>query len=378
MISDTTQALVSVVIPTCGRRELLELTLNSVFAQTMPQWEAIVVDDHSPDDTAAYLQKLAETDPRVRPLTRQGEVGGANVARNQGLAASVGRYVIFLDSDDLLEPDCLELRTQYLEAHPDLDFTVHAMRCFETTPNDCDCTWNSLTDEDDFERYLRMDGPWQTTGATWRRTALDRIGPWDPQLLSLQDLDFHIRSLGVGLRYKKINAWDCHYRLPHKRKSISNEKRTLAQYLSHVKIADRLLAMDDSVLDATADRRDLLVGFCFLLASRCAQKGNLFAGLSLWNRTRRRGLVGPVRFAQGIFALLSEKKPNHCKRLRESILSRWPESWLMIFRDTYLKGPLPPRATAEIEQEPSRPCNSDSVSNFKIEREIEHHFRRIA
>ena len=354
MIKESKSPLVSLVIPTHGRRELLEETLDSVFYQTMGDWEAIIVDDHSPDGTAEWLEQVARRDTRIRPFTREGNQGGANVARNQGVAASRGKHVIFLDSDDLLEPDCLLLRTQYLEAHPELDFTVHAMRCFESTPGDTDRTWNTLTDEDDFERYLQLDGPWQTTGAIWRRTALDRIGPWDPQLLSLQDLDFHLRALSVGLRYEKINAWDCHYRLPHNRNSISNTKRTLVQYKSHVRIADRLLGLPDAVLEATVNRRGLLAGFCFLIADRCAQKGDLPGAIALWNRVRQRGIVRGKRFLEGTAMLIAEKRPTLAAKLKPRIMSNWPTTWRMNFRDTYLKGPLPPRVTAMPEIVPVR------------------------
>lgn len=338
--------LVSLVIPTHGRRELLEQTLQSIFSQTLVNWEAIVVDDRSPDDTADCLARLAAQDVRIRPLARQGELGGANVARNQGLAAARGKYVIFLDSDDLLEPDCLLLRTQYLELHPELDFTVHAMRCFNQQPGDTDLTWNTLTEEDDFDRFLQMDGPWQTTGATWRRSSLDRVGGWDPQLLSLQDLDFNIRALAAGLRYERINAWDCHYRLPHQRKAISSEKRSLAQYRSHVQIARRLLALPAPLIDGTANRRDLLAGFCFLLADRCAQKGDLLTAFSLWNATRKARVAVGRHFVEGMMLLLAEKRPRLARRLRQKILPRWRPGWVLKFRDTYLKGPLPPKAVA--------------------------------
>ena len=172
---------VSVVIPTRGRRPLLEQTIASVRAQTLPDWEAVVVDDGSPDDTAAWLATAAAADARVRPLAApNGGGGGANAARNQGAAAARGRYVVFLDSDDLLEPDCLRGRAALLDGRPDLDYCVNAMRCFRQHPGDTDRAWNTLTDEDDLDRFLLMDGPWQTTGVTWRRAALDVVGGWDP------------------------------------------------------------------------------------------------------------------------------------------------------------------------------------------------------
>jgi glycosyltransferase involved in cell wall biosynthesis len=336
--------LVSVVIPAHGRRELLAETLNSLFAQTLQDWEAIVVDDGGPESNIEWLRQFAGGEPRVRAFAREGDRGGANVCRNQGAAQSAGKYVVFLDSDDLLEPECLFGRTRHLEARPDLDFSVRAMRCFASEPGDTDRAWNTLTAEDDFERFLLMDGPWQTTGPTWRRSALPRVGPWDPDLLSLQDLDFHARAVTAGLRYDKINAWDCHYRLPHRRKSITSAHRSLAQCRSHVRIADRLLAVADPVLDATPHRRGLLAGFCFLIAGRCARKGDLPAALRLWNAVRRRGLVPGTRFLEGAAVLLAGKFPSVSKPAHDIVVGRWPQTLRMNFRDTYLNAALPPRA----------------------------------
>ena len=342
--------LISVIIPARGRRSLLEETMASLQSQTLADWEAIVVDDHSPDDTAAWLASAAARDDRIRPLTRVGPVGGANVARNQGVAASQGKYVVFLDSDDLLEPDCLQLRSQFLEADPQLDFTVHAMRCFQTVPNDTDLAWNTLTDEDDFERYLIFDGPWQTVCATWRRTALDRIGPWDPAVLSLQDLDFHIRSLTVGLRYRKINAWDCHYRLPHNRDTITHDNRSLAHYQSHTIIARRLLDLPDEILTETANRKAMLAGFCYLVAVRCATKGDQRTAIKLWWHALRKRIVGPRRFIEGAAIMIASKRPAMAAQLKRSILPRWPSAWRIEFRRTFLNAPLPPRAVPTPEQ----------------------------
>jgi glycosyltransferase involved in cell wall biosynthesis len=362
MIEETAQPQVTLVIPTHGRRELLQQTLDSVFAQTLSNWEAVIIDDHSPDDTGEWLAGLAQQDQRIRVLTRQGFVGGANVSRNQGIAAARGQYVVFLDSDDLLEPECLQLRVRFLQRHPELDFSVHAMRLFRSTPNDTDLTWNTLTEEDDFERFLRVDGPWQTTAAMWRRAALDRIGPWDPQLLSLQDLDFHIRAVAAGLRYEKINAWDCHYRFPLNRNSITNGNRTRDHYQSHIRIADRLLALPDAVLDGSANRRDLLAGFCFYIAMRCVQKGALFSALSLWNRARKRGIANGKGFVEGLAILLGEKCPWLFTPIKRRIMSKWPETWQMNFRTTLFHAPLPPRAGEELERFRTPPVKKERIA----------------
>ncbi|MBN2139772.1 MAG: glycosyltransferase [Desulfovibrionaceae bacterium] len=104
--------LVSVVIPTYNRAELLMHTLASVLGQTYPALEVLVVDDGSTDDTAERVRGLA--DPRIRYL-RTERSGLPAAARNAGLAQAAGEYVAFVDSDDLWLPRKIEKQVQLLE-----------------------------------------------------------------------------------------------------------------------------------------------------------------------------------------------------------------------------------------------------------------------
>lgn len=98
---------ISVIIPTWNRARLLLETIASVRAQTFTDWELIVVDDGSNDDTAAAVASLA--DPRIR-LLQLPHTGDVAALRNAGVAAARGTLLAFLDSDDLWEPD--KLRAQ--------------------------------------------------------------------------------------------------------------------------------------------------------------------------------------------------------------------------------------------------------------------------
>ena len=89
---------ISVVLPTYNRRSTLQRAVASVLAQDEPQWELIVVDDASTDDTRAYLATL--TDPRIRAVALARNAG-VSVARNRGLEAARAEIVAFLDSDDV-------------------------------------------------------------------------------------------------------------------------------------------------------------------------------------------------------------------------------------------------------------------------------------
>ena len=109
----------SIVIPTYNRADLIGLTLDSVLAQSFAEFEVLVVDDGSRDNTAEVVRGYS--DPRVRYLPKENAERGA--ARNYGLYRAQGEYVIFLDSDDLLHPSHLStLHTAIATASPKPNF----------------------------------------------------------------------------------------------------------------------------------------------------------------------------------------------------------------------------------------------------------------
>lgn len=111
---------VSVVMPVHNAARFLATTLASVQAQSMPDWELVAVDDGSTDGSAEILAEAAKHDTRIRPASTHDSHGkgskGAGVARNLGMDIATGRYVAFLDADDLWHPDKLELHLGWLES----------------------------------------------------------------------------------------------------------------------------------------------------------------------------------------------------------------------------------------------------------------------
>lgn len=116
--------LFSVVIPAYKVERFIGLTLQSVYRQTVEDFEVIVVDDGSPDGTGEVLAR--ETDPRLRVITQAN--GGECVARNAGTAAARGTYIAYLDSDDAWLPNHLELAKTFFEKHPNYDWYASDIR----------------------------------------------------------------------------------------------------------------------------------------------------------------------------------------------------------------------------------------------------------
>lgn len=105
---------VSVIMPVFNAAVFLQESIGSVTAQTFADWELIAVDDGSRDDSLPILNRLAAADPRIRVLT--GPNQGVAQARNQAMQAATGRYLAFLDADDLWHPRKLELQLAAMQA----------------------------------------------------------------------------------------------------------------------------------------------------------------------------------------------------------------------------------------------------------------------
>jgi glycosyltransferase involved in cell wall biosynthesis len=119
--------LVSIIIPTYNRQNLIGKTLESVLAQTVKNWECIVVDDGSVDKTWEVLEEYEQRDERIKIFKRDRDPKGAAVCRNIGANKAKGNYLIFLDSDDLLEVFCIEKRLKWVLSIPDNSFWVFPM-----------------------------------------------------------------------------------------------------------------------------------------------------------------------------------------------------------------------------------------------------------
>ncbi len=102
--------IVSVITPVYNSVSSLTKAIESVIEQTFPDWELILVDDGSSDGSETVCDRFAVSDPRIRVIHQENQ--GLSVARNTGLSAAAGDYLQFLDSDDWLSADALEVLTR--------------------------------------------------------------------------------------------------------------------------------------------------------------------------------------------------------------------------------------------------------------------------
>ncbi|MBD2496327.1 glycosyltransferase family A protein [Nostoc sp. FACHB-280] len=110
---------ISIIICTYNRGKYLNRCINSVLAQTFQDWELIIVDDGSNDNTFEIVDQYINVFPNIRYLKHQNKK--QCYAKNAGIQASFGKYITFLDSDDTYLPEHLDLRIKYMRQYPEID-----------------------------------------------------------------------------------------------------------------------------------------------------------------------------------------------------------------------------------------------------------------
>ena len=305
---------VGLVIPVRNRWDLLAETIASLQSQTLAAWHAWVVDDDS--DTPAPPDGPWE-DTRITLIRRHEGVGGAPRCRNIGLESASADYVVFIDSDDLLAPFCLEERVRLMDSRPDLGFAVFPCVLFRERCGDMRVLWNVDTGEDDLDRFLRGDSPWGVHSVMWRSDAVAKVGPWDESLLSWQDVEFHVRALAIGLRYEKAGESDCFWRMP-RRDTIGRSSVDPDHLRSHEVLARSVWVLLREQGRLNPRRQALLAGLHFWIADQWAAKGFRRRAVQCWNRARSRGLVSAVIFAEGSAMLLARGRAR---------IARWASAY---------------------------------------------------
>jgi len=125
--------LVSIIIPTYNTEKFIGATLQSVQNQTYQNWEMILVDDASTDQTVKIIQEFGDTDERIK-LSVLPKNSGNGYARNVALEKATGKYIAYLDADDLWFPTKLEKQIQFLKTN-NLPFTFSFYDCIDEDGN---------------------------------------------------------------------------------------------------------------------------------------------------------------------------------------------------------------------------------------------------
>ena len=205
---------VTVIVPAHNYGRYLPHALESVAAQTLAEWECIVVDDGSTDDTAAVAAHYVARDPRFRYLHQQNQ--GLSAARNSGLAAARGAYIQFLDADDRLAAGKLELHARFLDEHPETDVVYSEVAFFRD--DDPTRLMPSIGGKLSRSIMARVHGQPEALArlehynimpvlaALVRRSIIARAGTFDVEARACEDWGFWIRCAVAGARFDYLDA----------------------------------------------------------------------------------------------------------------------------------------------------------------------------
>lgn len=188
--------LVSIIIPTRNRGELIGRTLDSLRSQTYSNWECIIVDDYSEDYTAELMEFYSEQDFRLKYYKRPTDLSqGANVCRNFGFSLSRGEYVNWFDSDDVMHPYFIAKKLNKLKGSGDL-CCISSFSTFEYKQGKLIiCNKHLLEKENIFENICLGKHPLPTNGPLWKRSFLENKMLFKEDLSISQDLEFFSRLL---------------------------------------------------------------------------------------------------------------------------------------------------------------------------------------
>jgi len=180
---------VSVIIPAYNCTSTIRETVQSVLKQTLTDFEIIIINDGSTDDLLSVLSEFH--DPRIQVFNY--ENGGLSIARNRGIDLAIGKYVIFLDADDLWTPDKLESHFNLLEANPDVGVAYSWLYFLFDETKECLINAPITRNGDVFVELLRKNFIANGSNAFIRRSAIDRVGYFHQEFAGASDWDYWLR-----------------------------------------------------------------------------------------------------------------------------------------------------------------------------------------
>ena len=310
---------VSVLIPAFNAAETLNATIESVVAQTCPDWELIVFDDRSADGTAELAKAWSRRDPRIRVIG--GAARGAARARNQAAQHATAPWLLFLDADDLIVEHHLATMLAAASLNPRPDF-VYAAGARLAPDGRIGAT--EIPPAEDLFRHFGRCNPLYTHACLVRRTTFEAFGGFDTSLAICEDWDLWQRLARSGTATAAIDACVALYRM--RPSSLSRNVDVL--FADARKVIGRMHGPDPRVRNPVAahaeglpatDLPAALIGIATWCAANmigAGQDPTRFLQSAALPQVAEMAVDGPVSMMQG-------GVPNGALALQED----WPHLW---------------------------------------------------
>lgn len=198
--------MIAVLLPFRNAAGTLDAAIASMAAQSFTDWELLLIDNASTDDSPAIAQRWADSDPRIKVL-REFRIGIAH-ALNTGLAQASGKYIARMDADDVSHPERLAKQVAYLGAHPEIGVLGTRTAFVTTVEKSSGMRWfvdwqNALLTP--HEHYVKrfVDAPLAHPTVMFRRELVERHGGYDTGPLP-EDHELWLRWMDAGVRFAKL------------------------------------------------------------------------------------------------------------------------------------------------------------------------------
>lgn len=180
---------VTVVIPAYNATTYLPETLDSVLAQTFPDFEVLIINDGSTDHIVSWASEI--DDPRVKLISQENR--GVSEARNTGIKSAQGEYIAFLDADDMWEETKLEKQVRCFESKPEVGLVYTWTRLVDETGQETGIKYDSQVEGNVWQQILVACIVCSGSSAMVRRCCFDRAGLFDPGASPAEDFDMWTR-----------------------------------------------------------------------------------------------------------------------------------------------------------------------------------------
>lgn len=220
---------VSIIIATFNRADLIGEAIESILEQSYSDWECIIVDDGSSDNTEEVVSKFIERDKRIQFYHRhKNRPKGPNSSRNFGIEKSKGNYILSLDSDDWLLPSHLEKKMKALNANPDAVGVLSKTIMVDNNKKELKKETRTFLTDNLLEDFISLKISWYMHDIIWRRSFLDGKMLYNEKLLKMLDRDFHIRRLAENPNLILVDDYLALYRI-HENSNSSNSDYKVAE-----------------------------------------------------------------------------------------------------------------------------------------------------
>ncbi|MDP3987095.1 MAG: glycosyltransferase family 2 protein [Nanoarchaeota archaeon] len=234
---------ISIVIAAYNEEKHIKDCINSILDQSFKDFEIIVADDCSSDKTAETIKSISLKNPKVKPIFLK-ENRGRSQALNEGIKKAQGKYIAFIDGDDLMAPERLEKQHLFLENNPEIslvysDFVQFGedreekmIKSVEFKENPLEIIKNSYKKnlpEDTMPSQILHEKDFIPGGSVMlRKKIFDEDISLDPELRNSEDYDLWLQIIGHGFQIAKIPIIAFRYRRHENQKSKNPEKMKIA------------------------------------------------------------------------------------------------------------------------------------------------------